>query len=209
MSQIPIFVGEMTFNESNNTGFSADQVIAWTADDLKVTSAGKITGTFRVTTIGGAGENVVFKDILFLQVRGNYLWPNMCDTQHIPLSDVMPFLAQTSNQGSAEFRVDASFPVPPLEMDYSELLPLGSVAVNLTWVRVFMYEQDLYVQVFPGDADRYPPIPEVRFDRMPGPLTGRFGYYSQLPVSSLKGGRVSEIQGEFDYLNWIYANIRW
>lgn len=209
LMEVPIFVGEMTFNELNNSGFTQQYVVSWTCDDLRITTDGKVTGSFRAIYDGPSIPYALFKDILFFQVQGRYVWPQYGDILHQPLSDVIPITAQVSDEKSAEFRIETSFQIPPLVNDVDGGMPLRNLELTLTWVRLYKSEQSLYVQVFAGDANRYPNKPEIRFNQDPQLLTGRFGYYSVLPESSLKGGRAIGLHGEFEYYTWLRENIRW
>ena len=210
LREVPIFVGEMTFNELNNSGFTQRYTVSWTSDDLQITTDGKVTGSFQVVHEGPLAPYPHFKDILFFQVQGRYVCPHFGDILYQPLSDVIPLIAQVSDEHSAEFRLDASFQVPPLVNNIDGGMPLRNLELTLTWLRIYRSEQDLYVQVFPGDANRYPNKPEIRFNQEPQLLTGRLGYYSVLPESSLQGGRVIEPQGVFEYYTWLRQNIeRW
>lgn len=209
LSDIPIFVGEMTLNELNNSGFTQQYIVSWTSSDLRVTTGGRVSGSFQVTCDGPMASYSQFRDILFFQVQGRYIWPQYGDILHQPLSDVIPIIAHTSDENSAEFRVDTSFQIPPLVNDIDGGMPLKNLELTLTWVRVYRSEQNLYVQVFAGDVNRYSNKPEFGFNQEPQFLTGRFGYYSVLPEDSLKGGRAIGLQGEFEYYTWLRENIRW
>ncbi len=198
----------MTFNELDNRGFTQQYVVSWTSDDLQVTTDGKATGSFRVIYDGPPVPYTLFKDILFFQVQGRYIWPQYGDILQQPLSDVVPIIAQVSDKSTAEFYVDTSFQIPPLVNDIDGGMPLNSLALTLTWVRVYQSRQGLYVHVFPGDIERYPNKPKIGFDQEPRSLTGRFGYYTVLPESSLKGGRAIGLQGEFEYSTWLQENIK-
>jgi hypothetical protein len=209
LAEIPIVIGERTFNELNNHGFSKDPEVTWSTDDLKVSSLGRMTGVIQVQTDGGVREGVQYKDILFLQLQGNYIWPQIGDLQYIPLSDVLPLLPVTADEHSAEFVIDSNFQVPPLVNEKYDGLPLKSMSIKLTWVRLFKNKQEIFAQVFAGSGDRYSPLPQIHFDEVPRSLTGRFDYAWQLPETELQGGRTSNLTGEFDYLAWIRANIIW
>ncbi len=209
LSDIPVFVGEMTLNELNNSGFTQQYIVSWTSNDLRITTDGRVSGSFQVTCDGPMASYSQFRDILFFQVQGRYIWPQYGDILHQPLSDVIPIIAQISDDHSAEFLVDTSFQIPPLVNDIDGGMPLKNLELTLTWVRVYRSEQNLYVQVFPGDVNRYPNKPELRFNQKPQSLTGRFGYYSVLPEDSLKGGRAIGLQGEFEYYTWLRGNIKW
>lgn len=209
LDEIPIFIGEMTFNELNNSGFTQQYVVDWNSDDLRVWSDGRVAGTF-VTTYGGPPVSFPrFKDTLFFQVQARYIYPRYGDIVHEALSPVIPIFATQSSERSSTFTVDTTFQVPSLVADIDEGLPLRNLELTLTWVRVYKSDGELYVQVFAGDANRYPNKPQIGFDKEPQHLSSRFGYYSVLPESALKGGRVLEPDGEFEYYAWLKDNLRW
>ncbi len=209
LSEIPVFAGEMTFNELNNSGFTQQYIVSWTSDDLRITTDGKVSGTFQVTCNGPMASHSQFKDILFFQVQSRYIWPQYGDILHQPLSNVIPLIAEVSDERSARFRVDTTFQIPPLMNDIDGGMPLKNLELTLTWVRVYKSEQGLYVQVFAGDANRYSNKPQIRFDQEPQALTARFGYYGVLPENAIKGGRVLQPEGEFEYYSWLRENIKW
>ena len=69
LSEIPITVGgEMTFNEVNNQGYDSKQVVSWSSQDFKITTSGKITGTFETINKGPLAQYPLFKDVLFVQI---------------------------------------------------------------------------------------------------------------------------------------------
>ncbi|MDX9953725.1 MAG: hypothetical protein RBT75_06505 [Anaerolineae bacterium] len=209
LSEIPIFVGKMTLNEGNNSGFTQQYAVSWTSDDLRITTDGKVSGTFQVTCNGPMAVYAQFKDVLFFQVDGNYIHPRFGDFLHQPLSAVVPVISEASDERSAKFQVETTFKVPPLINDIDGGMPLLSLDVTLTWVRVTKSEQQLFVQVFAGDANRYPNKPQIGFDQEPQTLTARFGYYAVLPESAIKGGRALQPEGEFEYASWLRENIKW
>lgn len=211
LSEIPVFVGEMTLNEGNNGGFSDQYVVSWASDDLKITTKGKVTGSFKISCNGPLAPYPNFKDVLFFQVQGRYIWPAYGDIQNVPISDVLPLVAQSSDERSATFQVLSSFQIPPLMDTIDGGLPLKTVELTLTWVRVYKSDQGFYFQVFAGFPSRYSKTPEIRFDQKPQPLTARFDYYSWLPESGLKGGRAvnSNSRDEFEYHTWIRENLKW
>jgi len=209
LDEIPIFVGEMTFNELNNSGFTQQYVVAWNSEDLRITTDGKVSGTFVTIYEGPLGPSPEFKDILFFQVQARYVYPRYGDIAHEPLSKVLPLVSDQSNERSAKFILDARFQLPPLVANIDEGLPLKNLELTLTWVRVYRSDQGLYVQVFAGDADRYPNKPRIAFNQKPQRITARFGYYSVLPENALKGGRVLEPDREFEYHSWLQENIAW
>ena len=209
LNEILIFVGEMTLNELNSSGFTQQYNVSWTSDDLQITTNGKVSGTFKVTCDGPMASYSQFKDILFFQVQGRYIWPQYGDIMYQPLSDVIPVMAEVSDEWSARFGVDTMFQIPPLMNDIDGGMPLKNLELTLTWVRVYKSEQNLYIQVFAGDANRYPDKPQIEFDQVPQVLTARFGYSGVLPESAIKGGRVLQLKGEFEYSSWLRENIKW
>ncbi|MFQ5398807.1 MAG: hypothetical protein ACE5E7_04330 [Anaerolineae bacterium] len=209
MNEIPVFVGEMTFNEGNNRGFTKQYVVSWSSEDLLITIDGNVSGTFVTTYEGPPSPFPVFKDILFFQVQARYVYPRYGDIVHKPLIPVIPLVATQSNGRSAQFIVDTSFLVPPLVANIDEGLPLKNLELTLTWVRVYISGQELYVRVFPGDANRYSNKPRITFNQPSQRITGRFGYYEVLPESTLMGGRVLEPNSEFEYYTWLRENITW
>jgi len=203
LSEIPIFIGEMTFNEYNNSGFSEQYVVAWSTNDLEVTTDGKVTGTILTSYEGPPVSNPKFQDVLFFQVQGRYVWPQYGDYLHQNFGDVMPIMAEQSDEYSAKFRIDGTFQTPPLVLDMDGGMPLTSLNLTLTWVRVFKGESGIDVQVFAGDANRYPEKPQLGFDSEPNFLTGRFGYYTRLPEEFIKSS------SDYDYFTWLKNNLTW
>jgi hypothetical protein len=207
---IPIFVGEMTFNEFNNRGFTQQYIVAWSSEDLRITTDGGVSGTF-VTTYEGPPISIpVFRDILFFQVQAMYVESQQGDIALEPLSNVIPLVSEQSDERSAKFVLDTRFQLPPLVTNFDEELSLQNLELTLTWVRMYRSDQALYVQVFAGDADRYPDKPQIAFDQEPQRITARFGYYGVLSEDTLKGGRVLEpADREFEYYTWLKENVAW
>jgi hypothetical protein len=150
----------------------------------------------------------VFKDILFFQVQARYVEPRQGDIAHEPLSNVVPIVSEQSNERSAQFVLDTRFQLLPLVTNFDEL-PLKNLELTLTWVRVYRSDQDIYVQVFASDADRYPNKPQIAFNQEPQRITARFGYYGVLSENALKGGRAFEPDREFEYYAWLKENVEW
>lgn len=203
LSETPIFIGEMTFNELNNQGFSEEYIVAWETSDLEITTDGKVTGTIHTSYEGPPVSNLKFQDVLFFQVQGRYVHPQYGDYLYQYFGDVMPIMAEQSEENSAKFLIDGTFQTPPLVLDRDGGMPLTSLNLTLTWVRVFKGESRIDVQVFAGDANRYPEKPQLAFDSEPKFLTGRFGYYSRVPEEFIKSS------SDYDYFTWLKNNLTW
>jgi hypothetical protein len=203
LDEVPIFVGDMTFNELNNSGFTQQYVVAWSSQDLSITTNGKVSGTFVTTYEGPPVPYPEFKDVLFFQVQARYIYPRYGDIAHQPFSEVIPIVSERSSEHSAKFVLNSTFQLPPLIKDIDGGLPLRNIELTLTWVRVYKSDQGLHVQVFAGDANRYPDKPKIAFNQEPQFITARFGYYSVLPESMLKSS------SDFDYYTWIKENVKW
>ena len=208
LAEIPVTVGQETFNELNNRGYSQKYLVEWTSEDLRITQDGRLEGTFLVECDGPMASYPDFRDVLFVQVVGVYIEPHFADLMEVPLSDAIAVTADTSDNQSAEFRVSSTFQTPALATGNDNLLPLQSVEITLTWVRAYQSGQGLYVQVFPGDSSRHPSQTAIGFDQEPQTLTGRFSYHSVISGDSLMGGSVIQPEGEFDYRVWLRDQVK-
>jgi hypothetical protein len=215
LSDVPIHIGNMAFNESHNTGFSVYIVDTWSSDDLYITVNGELTGTF-VTQYGGKQVKIpqangtptypqLLEDALFVDVCAVHKWLPWGDTIKDELG-MIPVLAQQSNDNGAVFTVAGNFKVPTIVVDTS--MPLAHLEVNLTWARVYNADGILYFQILPGDVSRYyPDIPQTAFNtRLTQPLTGRFGHHSVLihEQDLRRGGLLND---EFNYYDWIKQSL--
>ena len=207
LSEIPITVGgEMTFNEVNNQGYDSKQVVSWSSQDFKITTSGKITGTFETINKGPLAQYPLFKDVLFVQISGDYI-SQFGDTLLKPLSSIIPLLSERTTNQTANFLLDSTFRIPPLVDDQS--LNLNAIIVTITWVRIYKQGDNYYFQIFPADTGSYKESLsfEVAFDTEPKPINGRLIYYQVLPESALGGPGGAVADPDFDYYKWIKENL--
>lgn len=201
LTDIPIFVGKMAFNEGKNKGFDGQQFVIWNTNDLNISINGTFSGDFQTHYSGPPVPYPVILDVLFVQVQGEYVFEGLGDFSLEPLCDVIPVLADASTIETVRFRVAGTFNVTDIMRDRSGLL-LRKIWLTLTWVRVYESPDALGFHIFAGDADRYfPDIPQSGFDQEPEPLTGRFGYYQVL------WGRGKK-HNVYDYQKWIRRFLR-
>jgi hypothetical protein len=198
----------MAFNEGRNRGFDSQQVVTWEAKDIVVTTGGAFAAEFETRYEGPPVSYPVLLDVLFVQVRAEYLYVPVADTVNVglysyyePLGEIVPVVAKHSAPESANFIASEIFKVPGVTDRGSKL---KTVWLNLTWVRVYDAGEQLGFHVFPGFAPFYgPDIPQIAFDQDPQAITGRLGYYQVLLGKGSRGSL-------FNYQKWIrrYLNSR-
>ena len=206
LRNIPISLGDMAFNEGRNRGFDGQQVVAWEAKNIVVTTGGALDAEFETSYQGPPVSYSVVLDVLFVQVQAEYMpIPSgevcACDPYREPLSEIVPLVAERSRAQSARFIASETFKVPAVTDRGSQL---RTVWLNLTWVRVYDAREQLGFHVFPGFArDYYPDTPRIGFDQEPQAITGRFGPYQVLLGKGSRGV-------VFNYQKWIrrYLNNR-
>lgn len=217
LSELPIRVGGMAFNEAYNNDFEGNTVDTWTSDNLYISLDGQLTGTF-VTNYGGKplkllqvnGPSIYVeasRDVLFISIRQVYTDPRFGDSISYE-TNFIPVIAQQSSQRSATFNVTGTFEVPSSEL--STKPPPTRLEVNLTWVRVYNVKGILYFQILPGDAEiYYPNIPETKFNKtLAQPITGRFGHYSRIFTDCCLY-RCGLLGNGFNYCTWLKQNLEW
>lgn len=199
LSDIPISVGEMAFNEGKNRGGDAQQLVTWKSEDLVLTTSGTFSGEFKVRYEGPSVAYPRVLDVLFVQIQGEYLGVPLGDRYFEPLTEIIPVVAYRSSARSAKFNVTGSFRIPDLDNAGS---PLVKLWFNLTWVRVYRAGDGLAFHVLPGDANRYfPDIPQASFDQPPGLITGRLAYYQVLVGRGFK-------KTLYNYQKWIRTYLK-
>jgi hypothetical protein len=208
--EVPIQVGNMAFNEYYNHGFEPDTVDDWSTNDLYVTTDGHISGTFKTMYSGKASTEYQIRDVLVVVLRAKYVRAEYGDYFLKDLTDVLPFVAQQSDESTAAFEVKGTFNIPSMGDKSS---PLAAIQIDLTWVRVYKREGVLYYQILAGDADRYDPnIPTITFNKpLSKTIQSRFLHYSVLfQQDQLRyNGIVFPEINEFNYCTWIEQNVEW
>jgi len=192
-------VGGMAFNECANIGFSASVPVTWQSSGMLASSSGHLTATISTTYGGPPVEADERRDVLFWAIEADYPEPSFGDFQSV-LSTPAGVLASSATPMSASFAIDTDFALPPLRDSNGDAL--GSVQVDLTWVRVYRTSGALTFHVFPGRPEFGPPL---AWDQASPLVEAPFGYYAPISESAVVPGGC----GEFDYPAWIHANVTW
>jgi hypothetical protein len=196
----------MAFNESANTGFSADILVTWEASAMTVWSSGRITAAIGASYGGPSVAAEEQRDVLFWGVSAVYTFGPYGDTAPVSLAGPTGVLAlqdasSPSPSGVASFAIDGPFLVPPLRDANDETLVY--VEIDWTWVRVFRTSGALTFQVLPAGVIGHPA--PIVWDRPSPPVEGRFAYYVPFSESVI----APDASVEFDYQTWIRANVTW
>ncbi|MGI8927242.1 MAG: hypothetical protein ACR2HN_11450, partial [Tepidiformaceae bacterium] len=153
LRDMPVFLGEMTFNERNNRGSLGQQPGTWATSDFLITAAGSYSGTFHLQYNGDDVGMPVLVDALFIAIKADYRLES--DVEIRPVSPVLPVRCTTTSSTGATCQANGWFVPPPSHED------LLRIAVTLTWVRAYRGDasEGTLFQIFAGDAPRYPESP--------------------------------------------------
>lgn len=194
---VPIVLGQLAFNDSNNDGFDSSVQVTWSSRDLLLTSDGRVEATIETTFDGPPVPGATrVDDALFWQVRGRMTFVDFGDGLADEWSEVTGARALASSTGKAAFRVRGRFSVPPPSERERPGLVLTAVELNLTWVRAWHTAAGTRYQVLAGHPEFGDPGGDAVFDELPtSPRGGRLGYYAPRPAGAVA-------QGPFDYVGW-------
>lgn len=198
---VPIELGQLAFNDPENSGFDGTIEVTWRSSDLLLTSDGRVEATVETASMGPAVPGATrVEDALFWQVRGRMTFVDFGDGLADEWSEVIGVRALASSTGKAAFRVRGRFNVPPPSERQRPGLVLAAVELNLTWVRAWQTPAGTRYQVLAGHPEFGDPGGSAVFDELPtSPRGARFGYYAPRPTGALA-------QGPFDYVAWFAAH---
>lgn len=175
------FFGEMAFNETKNDGFMADVNVEWKTADLRISSTGRLQGTFTLTYGGPPVTYLERRDALFVDVSASYLYCPVGDYSTVSVAAPTATAASATTDSSATFKVNVAFPVP-IATTYMSSMPLYFISVGVTWVRAYRRTDETYFHVLPGRVTMKDPETPLTWDTSVSGR-GRLGYYQPIAKS--------------------------
>lgn len=211
LEETPVDVGGQAFNEFRNSGFSADRLVRWRAENLSITSSGRFSA--RVTTFyhGPLQESEATRDVLFWNIVADFVFLPWGDYSTEPLSETQAVTPQEGSADRAVFALEGGFRVPSADLRNRHGRPLSRMTVQFTWVRIYKTSTGLRYHVLPADSGRRAALRTIAWNQ-PGQIAeGWMDYYAPIRENLVERRREPEGEccGLYDYPGWIREHIRW
>jgi hypothetical protein len=93
LRDIPVFVGDMAFNEPNNSGYRPDFQPSWQSSDFTIDTDGRFSGRFNLRYDGDSTGLPILADVIFVQAIAAE--SSESDVGTVPLSPVTGIQCQS------------------------------------------------------------------------------------------------------------------
>src|SRR5262249_8255740 len=123
----------------------------WTADNVQLTSGGKLSGEIVTRDASPRPELAIRADVLFIQPAAVYFASSSGATTRVDVGAVLPSVASTASTDSARFTLDQVLTLPKVLSE--ERKAIAYIQFKLSWVRVYESGNALYFKVALGSGN--------------------------------------------------------